>query len=109
MESIARVSELAQRFLVERPKELERTSGFGKPQHGAVRRPNVCTNVCVGLDEQRISQLFPTQSCGGLLEPSCAQSSHRRALRASWTLVGAALVGRRDGPAVARASGRNAT
>src|SRR5215831_99195 len=28
MESIARVSELAQRFLVERPKELERTSGF---------------------------------------------------------------------------------
>jgi hypothetical protein len=28
MDSIARLSELAQRFLVERPKELERTSGF---------------------------------------------------------------------------------
>src|SRR5437764_7912557 len=28
MESIARLSELAKRFLVERPKELERTSGF---------------------------------------------------------------------------------
>src|SRR5207245_11003722 len=28
MDSIARVSELAQRFLVERPKELERSSGF---------------------------------------------------------------------------------
>ena len=28
MDSLARLSELAQRFLVERPKELERTSGF---------------------------------------------------------------------------------
>ena len=28
MESLARLSELAQRFLVERPKELERSSGF---------------------------------------------------------------------------------
>src|SRR5438270_1796194 len=28
MDSVARVSELTQRFLVERPKELERTSGF---------------------------------------------------------------------------------
>jgi hypothetical protein len=28
MDSIARLSELTQRFLVERPKELERTSGI---------------------------------------------------------------------------------
>ncbi len=28
MDSITRLSEMAQRFLVERPKELERTSGF---------------------------------------------------------------------------------
>ena len=51
MDSLARLSELAQRFLVERPKELERPSGFGKPHDGAVRRPKVCANVCVGLDE----------------------------------------------------------
>ena len=108
MESRARLSELAQQFLVERPKELERPSGFGKPQHGAVRRPNVCADVRVGLDEQRLGQLFPAQSRGGLLRSSCTQSGHRRALWASWKLADAALVGRSDRPTLARARGGNA-
>ena len=108
MESRARLSELAQQFLVERPKELERPSGFGKPQHGAVRRPNVCADVRVGLDEQRLGQLFPAQSRGGLLGPACAQLGARGALWASIQPADAASVRRSDGSALARASRENA-
>src|SRR5436305_2663422 len=80
------------------------------PAHdGAVRRPNVCANVCVGLDEQRLGQLFPTQSCGRHIGPSCAQSGHRRAIWARFQQVAAALVGRSGRPALARASRGNAT
>src|SRR5437763_9709531 len=108
MESIARVSKLAKRFLVERPKELERTSGFGKPKYSTVRRTNLCANVCAGLDEQRSRQLFPAQSCRRLIGRSCAQSGQRRALWRGWKRAFAAIVGRSGGAVVGRASGGNA-
>src|SRR6266566_5689370 len=46
MDSIARVSELAQRFLVERPKELERTSGFVKRRTARLDGP-AFVQMCV--------------------------------------------------------------
>src|SRR5438132_8176987 len=46
MESIARLSELAQRFLVERPKELERTSGFVKRRTARLDGPTF-VQMCV--------------------------------------------------------------
>ena len=108
MDSIARLSELAQRFLVERPKELERPSGFVKRSTARLDGPTFVQMCVVGLDEQRLGQLFPAQSCGGLLGPSGAQSGDRRALWARFQQTHAAGVGRSDGPALARASGGNA-
>ena len=46
MESRARLSELAQRFLVERPKELERTSGFVKRRTARLDGP-AFVQMCV--------------------------------------------------------------
>ena len=46
MDSRARVSELAQRFLVERPKELERTSGFVQRSTAQVDGPTF-VQMCV--------------------------------------------------------------
>jgi hypothetical protein len=46
MDSIARLSELAQRFLVERPKELERTSGFVKRSTAQLDGPKF-VQMCV--------------------------------------------------------------
>src|SRR2546423_15559469 len=46
MDSIARVSELAQRFLVERPKELERSSGFVQRSTAQVDGP-AFVQMCV--------------------------------------------------------------
>lgn len=46
MDSIARISELAQRFLVERPKELERTSGFVQRSTAQVDGPTF-VQMCV--------------------------------------------------------------
>ena len=46
MDSIARLSELAQRFLVERPKELERTSGFVKRSTAQLDGPRLCRCAC---------------------------------------------------------------
>src|SRR5437588_12972125 len=46
MDSIARVSALAQRFLIERPKELERSSGFVKRSTARVDGPT-CVQMCV--------------------------------------------------------------
>ena len=46
MDSIARVSELAQRFLVERPKELERPSGFVKRSTAQLDGPKF-VQMCV--------------------------------------------------------------
>src|SRR5437763_6301141 len=46
MESLAQVSELAQRFLVERPKELERASGFVKRSTAQLDGPKF-VQMCV--------------------------------------------------------------
>ena len=46
MDSIARLSELAQRFLVERPKELERTSGFVKRSTAQLDERSLCRCAC---------------------------------------------------------------
>src|SRR5256714_14928678 len=46
MDSIARVSELAQRFLVERPKELERPSGFVQRRTAQLDGPKL-VQMCV--------------------------------------------------------------
>jgi hypothetical protein len=46
MDSIARISELAQRFLIERPKELERPSGFVKRRTARLDGPKF-VQMCV--------------------------------------------------------------
>src|SRR3989440_3871038 len=46
MESIARLSELAQRFLVQRPKELERASGFVQRSTAQIDGPAL-VQMCV--------------------------------------------------------------
>src|SRR2546428_13022064 len=46
MDSIARLSELAQRFLIERPKELERTSGLVQRRTARLDGPK-CVQMCV--------------------------------------------------------------
>ena len=111
MDSIARLSELAQRFLVERPKALERTSGFVKRSTARLDGPKfvqMCVLGWMNNASASYSQLNHVVASLGLQVRNQAIEERFGPASSGFQQAGAAGVGRSDGPTLARASGGNA-
>src|SRR5436190_14919897 len=75
MDSIARLSELAQRFLVERPKELERPSGFVKRSTAQLDGPKFVQMCVLGWMNNASASYSQLNHVVASLEPVSNSSS----------------------------------